>query len=244
MGKSVQKYHQNKLFVVSWKTEYNHISVSDDTFFDNPSDITNLCDNPSDINDFCDNSSKRSNDYCCNMKGVTCSNDLQEEYEGRVPMQSVNSAMYLGHFISNRNDNMVHIQYVKGKSIGIIKSIFIYLNKLNLGKFNFECGIILMKSLLRTSILYSIETVYNLQESEMRQIEQIEEQYLRQLINTQKGCPLSQLYLEFGVYPARFEAMKLRILFYNYIQNQPKEYMLNQFLQIQKLNLVYLVYLV
>ena len=53
-------------------------------------------------------------------------------------------------------------------------------------------------------------------------------------MNTIKTCPLSQLYLEFGIYPARFEIMKKRILFYHYILNKNKQSYIIQVLQAQE----------
>ena len=77
------------------------------------------------------------------------------------------------------------------KSIGVIRTILTKLDKLKLGKYYFECGIKLMNSILRHSILYSAETYYNLNEKEKRELEKIEENYMRQLIGTEKGCPVT-----------------------------------------------------
>jgi hypothetical protein len=62
-----------------------------------------------------------------------------------------------------------------------------------------------MNSVLRPSILYACEMYYNLKEFEIRHIEKIEEGYLWKVMNTPRGCPISQLYLELGHQPARFE---------------------------------------
>ena len=67
----------------------------------------------------------------------------------------------------------------------------------------------------------------------MRQLEQIEEDFMRNLIKTTKGCPIIQLYIEFGQIPARFEVMKLRLFFLKYILNQDSESLISRFLQIQ-----------
>ena len=68
---------------------------------------------------------------------------------------------------------------------------------------------ILLNALLRPSILYACETYYNLKEKEIRQIERIEENYLRKVLNTTKGCPIVQIYLEMGHIPARVEIQKI-----------------------------------
>ena len=51
------------------------------------------------------------------------------------------------------------------------------------------------------SILYACEVYYNLKKKELREIERIEEGYLRQVFKTSKGCPITQLYLEMGQLP-------------------------------------------
>ena len=103
---------------------------------------------------------------------------------------------------------MINIQNLKNKSIGIIRKLFTKLESLQLRKYYFECGIIFLKAILRPSILYASETYYCLSEHQIRQIERIEEQFLRKLFKTSKGCPISQLYLESGHIPARFQIFK------------------------------------
>jgi hypothetical protein len=74
-----------------------------------------------------------------------------------------------------------------------------------LGKYYFESSLILMDSMLRGSILYASEVYYELKESEIRQLERIEESYMRQVLKTSRGCPITQMYLELGQIPARFQ---------------------------------------
>ena len=42
-------------------------------------------------------------------------------------------------------------------------------------KYYFECGMLFMNVMLRSSILYASETYYNLKENEIRQLERVEE---------------------------------------------------------------------
>ena len=90
-----------------------------------------------------------------------------------------------------------------------------------------------MNVILRGSILYACEMYYDLKENELRQIERIEEGYLRQIFKTTKGCPITQLYLEVGQTPARFEIQKMRLLFMKYILEQDKASLLSKFFQLQ-----------
>jgi hypothetical protein len=112
-----------------------------------------------------------------------------ETYAGQVVIGKCQEQKYLGFVLSSSGDNMANIQVVRNKSIGTIRKIFTKLNSLNLQKYFFECGMILMNVMLRSSILYAAETYYNLKEKEMRQLERIEESYMRQLLKTSKGLP-------------------------------------------------------
>ena len=87
--------------------------------------------------------------------------------------------------------------------------------------------------MLRSSILYACETYYNLKEAEIRQLEMIEEGYLRKLFKTSKGCPLSQIYLEGGVIPARYEIKKIKLLFLKNILSENQDSLIYRFLMLQ-----------
>ena len=90
-----------------------------------------------------------------------------------------------------------------------------------------------MNCLLRSSILYAAETYYNLSEKELREIERIEEGFLRRLLKTSKGCPIMQLYLTVGIIPARFQIMKMRIMFLRDILNEEEESLIRKFYELQ-----------
>ena len=81
--------------------------------------------------------------------------------------------------------------------------------------------------------MYASETYYNLKEAEIRQIERIEENFMRKLLKTSKGCPIIQIYLELGQIPARYEIIKLRLFFLRYILNQDPDSKLYRFFNLQ-----------
>ena len=107
------------------------------------------------------------------------------------------------------------------------------LDSLHLKEYYFECSIIMMNVMVRSSILYASDMYYHLKETELRQLERIEESYLRQVLNTTKGCPINQLYLSVGQYPARFEIQKMRLLYLKYILHENKESLLYKFFTLQ-----------
>ena len=75
---------------------------------------------------------------------------------------------------------MANIQEMRNKSIGIIRKIFSKLNELNLRKYYFECGMIFLIVMLRSSILYGSECYYNLKKMRLEILERIEEKFMRQ----------------------------------------------------------------
>ena len=92
---------------------------------------------------------------------------------------------------------------------------------------------IFLNVMLRPSILYGCDMFYNMKESEIRQIERIEESFLRKVLNTSRGCPIVQLYLEMGHSPARVEIQKTRLLFMHYILQQNEDSTVSKFFYLQ-----------
>ena len=166
-------------------------------------------------------------------KPTTGSNELVETYEGMEVIKKTDKQKYLGFILSSRGDNMANINEMKNKSIWIKRKIFSKLRDLNLQKYYFECAIIFLNVMLRSSILYGCETYYNLKETEIRQLERIEESFLRKMFGTNKGCPITQLYLESGHAPARFEIKKTRLLFLQYILQENSDSQICKFLKLQ-----------
>ena len=122
---------------------------------------------------------------------------------------------------------------VKNKSIGVIRKIRNTLKSMNLKQYYFECALILMNVMLRGTILYAADMYYALKENELRQIEMIEEGYMRKIFKTTKGCPITSLYFHLGQTPARFEILKIRLLYLKYILEQPEESSINKMLKLQ-----------
>ena len=117
--------------------------------------------------------------------------ELVENYIGEVPIGKTTEYKYLGFMISAKGDNMVNINAMKRKSIGIIRTLIQKLEDMKLKNYYFECAMIFFNVRLRGSILYASETYYNLTENNLRNIERIEETFLRKVLKTSKGCPIS-----------------------------------------------------
>jgi hypothetical protein len=102
------------------------------------------------------------------------------------------------------------------------------------GKYTIECGFIYLNSLLRGSILYGAEAMINMKEDDYRKIEQIEEDQMRLLFETDRSCSIHLMYLESGQVPARFQIKRMGLNFYHYILNQKEDSLLYQMLDAQR----------
>ena len=127
--------------------------------------------------------------------------DLKEHYTGKKTVKKENSLTYLGHVLSSKGGNMENIVSKSNKAIGTEKLILRLIK--NLGPYTYKGALIYIQSLIRTSILYAAETMYSVNENEMRAIERIEESALQKIFKTKRSCPRHLLYLESGMYPAR-----------------------------------------
>ena len=141
--------------------------------------------------------------------------NLIEKFEGKIMMKHVQELKYLGFIISEDRSNMKNIIAKEKQAFGIKRQITILIK--NLGKYKFESSMIYLNSLLRSSILFAAEAMYNVKEIEYRHIERIEEDKIRQIFKTGKGCAGYQLYCEAGQLPARIVIKKMKLIFVHYI---------------------------
>ena len=106
----------------------------------------------------------------------------------------------------------------------------------DLGPYTFEGAFIYILSLLRSSLLYGAETMYNLKESELRAIEVIEESAIQKVLKTKRSCPKHILYLESGIYPARYIIHRKMMNFLKYILHQPSNSLMYRMFEVQQEN--------
>ena len=101
----------------------------------------------------------------------------------------------------------------------ILKSMFF-------GKYYFEVALILRSSLLLSSLLLNSEAWVNVSDSNIRSLEQTDEILLSKVLGSESNTSNIFKYLELGVYPVRFEIIKRKVIFLQYILKQDKESMM------------------
>ena len=86
------------------------------------------------------------------------------------------------------------------------------------------------------TVYFAVCHIDYLTEAQIRQLERIEEGFIRKLLKTSTGCPIVQLYLETGHIPARFAIKKARLLFLKAILEESQESLIYKFLILQLQN--------
>ena len=133
--------------------------------------------------------------------------------------------MYLGDLISNDGSHAKNVQHRKNKAIGIINQIMQILETVYFGKYYFEVAMILRSSMLLSSLLLNAEAWVNLKEKDIRSLEQSDEILLSKVLDCEANTSNIAKYFELGVQPLRFEIMKKKILYLQYILKQEKSSM-------------------
>ena len=141
---------------------------------------------------------------------------------------------YLGMEISKDGRNMKTIIQRRNKQTGK-KKMFNNILK-PLGTYTFECGFILLNSLVRSSVLYGTEAMYNITENELRELERIEENQMKNIFKADTGIqvPLHVMHLDGGQVPARYQIKRYKLNFLQYILQQDEESLLYQMLEAQQ----------
>ena len=159
--------------------------------------------------------------------------EITDEYLGTQRMETSDSEKYLGDLISSDGTNTKNIQARRAKGIGIVDQIMDILTGTIFGPFYFEVGLILRESLLVNSILTNSEAWYGLKDTEVEQLEQSDESFLRKFLEVGKCCPKEMLYLETGSLPLRFIIMTRRLMYFHYLLNENEDSLVHKFLKTQ-----------
>ena len=148
-------------------------------------------------------------------------------------MEKVSQDKYLGGIVSDKYDNQKKVEYAKSKGISATSAIMGILNEVSFGHHYFEIAVLLRESLFINTILFNIETWYNITEHELNELESVDRILLRRIMNVPFSTPTALLYLELGIIPLRHIIQAKRIMFLRYIMTRQENDLLNKFLKAQ-----------
>ena len=97
--------------------------------------------------------------------------NFSESFIGKKPMKNTDTMTYLGVEISADGKNMKTILQKRNKQIGKKRQITNVLKPL--GIYTFECAVIFLNSLVRSSVMYGVEAMNRIDQIEMRELKKI-----------------------------------------------------------------------
>ena len=139
--------------------------------------------------------------------------EVQETLQGNSIISESINEKYLGQIISSDASNVANVTSRTSKGTGMTHTIESIMKNVPRGRFNFEIAVILRNAYLISSMLSCSEVWYNVNEHQLRKLEQVDEKLLRIILNCSSQVTHETLYLELGRMPIRF-IIKLRRIIY------------------------------
>ena len=164
---------------------------------------------------------------------VTENYQYEEEHDGMSAMETVEHEKYLGDIISSDGKNSKNIAARKNRGIGVVNQVMSILEDICFGKYYFNVAMVLRNALLISSMLTNAEAWYGLSNADIAELEGVDEDLLRKVLECPLSTPKEMLYLELGVSPIRNMIRSRRLNFLQYILQQEKQSLLYTFLKAQ-----------
>ena len=164
----------------------------------------------------------------------TCSQ--ADKFIGKVKMEMKQDQLYLGDIISSSGTHTKNVQHRSAKGLGIINQIMQILDSTYFGKYFYEVAMVLRESLFLSSILLNSEAWINYTEKDVRKLEQCDEILLGKILDCEANTSNALKYLELGVSPIRYQIMRRKLCFLQYILKQDKKSTIYQVLKVTKEN--------
>ena len=157
----------------------------------------------------------------------------QDVQEDEHVVEEVSDEKYLGDIISKDGKNSKNIKARVAKALGSIKQIMEILENICFGPYQFQVALVLRNALLLSSLMFNSEAWYNVTDSDITELEKVDEKLLRKVLECPESTPREMLYLELGCLPLRFILMSRRIMFLQTILQEDKSSLLHRFFKAQ-----------
>jgi hypothetical protein len=133
--------------------------------------------------------------------------------------------------ISADSTHTKNVQLRRGKGLGIINQIMQILDSTYFGKYYFEVAMVSRTSLFLSSLLLNSEAWVNYSEKDVRILEKCDEILLTKVLDCDSNTSNAVKYLDLGILPIRYEIMRRKLSFFQYILLEDKNSMIHQVLK-------------
>ena len=159
--------------------------------------------------------------------------DQEDSEDAPAKLETVPDEVYLGNVISfdAKQEKNVKKRVARGTAAG--NAVLQMLNDICFGPYETEVFIELRNSLILSTLLSDSESWVGLTIKDVEELEKCDERIMKQKFELHSKSPTEAIYLELGLTPLRFLIMQRRLLFLNFILNEPPDTLIHQVLQAQ-----------
>ena len=151
-------------------------------------------------------------------------------------MKDSQKEKYLGDTISEKGTVQSTIDDRLVKAWSYVSEISAIINEFPFGNKRIQVGLMLREAMFLNGVLYSSEAWHGVTEAHISQIELVDHQLLRKILNSHAKTPVEFLYLETGALPVRFVIASKRINYLNHIHRTQEHELLKRVFTAQQEN--------
>ena len=127
--------------------------------------------------------------------------------------KTVDKDKYIGDVISADGSNTANIKERCDKGYGIANDIISMLEEIPLGPHKVSVGLKLREAMMLNGILFNSEIWYNLKDTEIQKLSDVDEQLLRSILGLPSKTPKEAIFLESGCLPIKYMIQMRRLMY-------------------------------
>ena len=151
-------------------------------------------------------------------------------------IKKVNEEKYVGDIISYDGKLTKTIQQRTSRAVGIISQITNILKSVSLGNHYFFIAILLRNAMFISSVLINSEVWYPITKTDVEELEKMDRQLLRNILEVPESCPKELIYLETGCIPLSIIIKCRRVNFLHYLLTRKEDELIFKFFKAQLRN--------
>ena len=141
---------------------------------------------------------------------------------------------YLGDILCTSGSVDATIENRRQKGIGICSQISGMVNGLSLGHYYFNIAFLFREVMLLNGMLTNLEVWHPVTNKQIEVLENIDLMLLRKIIKGHSKTPKEAFFLETGLLPIKFVAIKRRLMYLHTILSKPETELIRKVYEVQK----------
>ena len=164
-------------------------------------------------------------------KPTSCFNNLKA---GSLDMKKSTVCSYLGDILSSSGSIDATIESRRQKGIGLCSQIAGMVDGLSLRHYYFKISFLMREAMLLNGMLTNLEVWHPINNQQIEVLENVDLMLIRKLLKGHSKTPKEAFFLDTGLLPIRYLAIKRRLMYLHNILTKPKSELINKVYEVQK----------